>query len=321
MKKYIITDRRCGLGDAILNLAASWYLAKEHGCGVIIDWRRLPYTLKNEETFERHHLNLYNSIYSLPDPIDGVSFHFPEEFPEVFFGPKTQQGHPYDLDHLPCIEQEEKNEESILKYLSESRFVRNTMRFGQANKIYPVMRRVSGRKFSYWDFFKNLPILDSIKEELDEFSDYAINEKTVAIHFRHGNGETIMGRGPNWISPEEAVEEIVKEAKGFLGSPLEDYNYCIFSDHPEGEKLLLQSLPNSYCKPKTLPPEGSGAIHFSQHLNPVVSFQESIKDMHLMTRCAYILWTHHSTFSLPARHFINKKNQHMLFKINNEVSL
>ena len=77
--KYIITDRRCGLGDAILNLAASWYIAREYGCGVIIDWRRLPYTLKDEKTFERHHLNLYNSIYKLPDPIDGVSFHFPEE--------------------------------------------------------------------------------------------------------------------------------------------------------------------------------------------------------------------------------------------------
>ena len=40
MGKYIITDRRCGLGDALLNVAASWYLGKRYNRDVIIDWRR-----------------------------------------------------------------------------------------------------------------------------------------------------------------------------------------------------------------------------------------------------------------------------------------
>ena len=313
--KYIITDRRCGLGDAILNLAASWYLARQHNCGVIVDWRRLPYTIINEETFERHNLNLYNSIFKLPPSIEGITFHLPEEFPDVFMGPKTKDGHPYDLDHLPCIEQDEKEISTVLSHLDNSNFIRTSMRFGQANKIYPAMRRVTNPRFNYYNFFCQIPLHQSIQDDIKEFTDYAINERTVAIHFRHGNGETIMGRGANWISCEEGVQEIKEEAEKFLSGKLEDYNYCIFSDTPKAEKLLLDAFPNSYCKPKTLPPEGSGGVHFSTELNPILSFQESIKDMYLMAACSYILWTQHSTFSLPARHIIDPQKQHMLFEI------
>ena len=61
MKKYIITDRRTGLGDVLLNLSACWYLGQRYNRDVIIDWRRLPYNLKNTETWTRYEVNLFQT--------------------------------------------------------------------------------------------------------------------------------------------------------------------------------------------------------------------------------------------------------------------
>jgi len=313
--KYIVTDRRCGLGDAILNLAASWFIAKKHEMDVIIDWRRLPYTVQDYESYHRHHLNLYNCIFKLPPSIEGVNFHHPEEFPSLYLGPKTEDGHPYDTDHLPVLDQDAKEEGNVEAILDSGPFIRTSMRFGQANKYYLQLRRVNSFNFNYWSFFNQLPLNDSIKSRFDKTTKDYIKPDTVAIHFRHGNGETIMGRGANWVSCEEGVKIIKKEAKKFLGRRWDEFYFLIFSDTPLGEKLLLEEFPNSAATPKTLPDEGTGGVHFDTSLNPIASFQDSIIDMLLMTKCTRIMYTQHSTFSLPARMNMPDHDQHMLFQI------
>tara|TARA_X000001036_G_scaffold440125_1_gene494676 strand:- start:12124 stop:13074 length:951 start_codon:yes stop_codon:yes gene_type:complete len=313
--KYIITDRRCGLGDAILNLAGSWFVAKKHDMDVIIDWRRLPYTIQDYDSYHRHHINLYNSIFQLPPEIEGVNFHLPEEFPSLYLGPKTEDGHPYDTDHLPVLDQDAKESGNVEAILNSGSFIRTSMRFGQANKYYPQLRRINSFNFNYWSFFNQLPLNSSIKQRFKAATDKYIKPNTVAIHFRHGNGETIMGRGANWVSCEDGVKTIKKESKKFLGKHWDQCDFLIFSDTPLGEKLLLEEFPNSTATPKTLPEEGSGGVHFDASLNPIVSFQDSIIDMLLMTKCNKIMYTQHSTFSLPARMNMPDDNQHMLFQI------
>jgi hypothetical protein len=318
MKKYFITDRRTGLGDCLLNLAACWYLGKKHSRDVIIDWRRLPYTIKDYESYTRHHINLYNSVFKIPDSIDGVNFHLIEEFPDLFIGPKSQDGHPYDLDHLPHLDQTNTHPDYVNKILKSGDFIRNSMRFGQTNKSYSDLSPGIEycKNFDYLTFFSNLKLSKNINSLISSLKSKFIKKNTVAIHFRHGNGESIRGRGENWIGPENGALKIKEEIVKFLGNDLSAFNFLIFSDSIEAERELLKKLSNSHVALKKDNAPQDGGAHFNVKLNPIKSFQESAIDMILMSFCNYIFYTDKSMFSVLARLKIPKSNQKMIFDIN-----
>lgn len=329
-RKFIITDRRCGLGDSLLNIAAAWYLGHCYNRDVIVDWRRLPYTLTSWDTYERHHINLFSSLFGCPAPLEGVKFFFPENFPEIALGPKASDGFPADLDHLPLLDQHERDLKKAENLLNGPLYIRTSMRMGQANRCFSRLRTVNCPNFNFWNFLVSLPIAGPVADRLDHFhpgkfssnegkkfpsADGSFTNPTVAVHFRHGNGEKIMGRGSNWIDSKKGTQIIREEAEKFLGKDLNKFNFFICSDSPSGEKFLKESLPNSFSFPKSLPAEGDSSIHFNTDLNPVASLQESFIDMMLMAKCSHIMYTQHSTFSMAARFNIPKANQRMLFKI------
>ena len=275
----------------------------------------LPYTLTSWKTYERHHINLFSSLFSCPPPLEGVNFLFPENFPNVLLGPKAKDGFPFDLDHLPLLDQEEAGLHKAEAILKKGPFIRNSMRMGQKNQCFRRLNVINCSNFNFWNFLNSLPICSPVAQQINSFCPKKFGRRTVAVHFRHGNGEKIMGRGSNWIDSKKGVEIIRNEAIKFLGEDLNKFNFFICSDSPSSEKLLKESLPNAFSFPKELSKEGGSAVHFNTSLNPVSSMQESFIDMMLMSKCNYIMYTQHSTFSIPARFNIKKENHRMLFKI------
>ena len=190
------------------------------------------------------------------------------------------------------------------------------MRFGEANVYYPELRQIDSDNFNYVNFLCNLKLNNCLDIKLSELKSKFIKNSTVAIHFRHGNGEKIMGRGANWISPSEGAAIIKTEAEKFLGDRLSKFNFLIFSDSPDCESELLKKIPNSSVPIEKNNLKNQGGIHFNTLLNPIESIQDSVLDMFLMIYCKYILYTQHSTFTIPCRKKIPKSKQKILFKIN-----
>jgi len=316
MKKYIVTDRRTGLGDVLLNLSACWYLGQRYNRDVIIDWRRLPYNLKNTETWTRYEVNLFHCLFMSPPQLQGVNFLFPENFDEISFGPKTKEGYPFDLDHLPIVCQEStsfKTEDKLLKDKSH-KFVRCSMRMGQKNECFTRLRTINKENFNYWFFINSMPLCIPIQDQIDKFR-RAINSKTVGIHFRHGNGEDWWMAGkPKFNNLEETVDQIIKSAEKNLEGSLDEYNFKIFSDSPSARDMLYNKLPNAEKSDSELPEEGKGPLHFDTQSYPIKSLQDSFLDMMKLAHCTYLLYTEHSTFSIPAIHNISKKRSFKLFK-------
>ncbi len=317
MGKYIITDRRCGLGDALLNLAATYLLAQEYGRDVIIDWRRLPYTLCEPDSWRRHHLNVFRSVFQRPRPLNGVNFLFPEEVGELFLGYKTQEGYPFDLDNLPDLMT---TDADILLRSSET-YIRSPLRIGEytvPESFGPFFKRLEPLNtpaLRFRDFLSHLKPIPLITARINCFVEKFLKEATVAIHYRHGNGEDIMGRGSNWIGHRRAVKEIEEEARDLLGSAWKDYVFLLCSDAPEGEVLLKRAFPRHCVLSKDLPPQEEGSIHFAEGLNPIQSIQDSFIDMALMARCSHLLFTDQSTFSLWAQQTIPLERQRPLFRL------
>ena len=316
MNKYIITDRRTGLGDVLLNLSACWYLGQRYNRDVIVDWRRLPYNLKNNETWERHEVNLFHCLFMSPPTLQGVNFLFPENFDEISFGPKTKDGYPFDLDHLPIVDQESKSfktEDQLLKN-SNQKFIRCSMRMGQKNDCFHRLRTINKDNFNYCFFINSMPLALPIEEEINNFRK-KVNSKTVGVHFRHGNGEDWWMSGkPKFENLEETVNQIVKDAEKNLEGSLDKYNFKIFSDSPTARQMLFEKLPNSEKSGAKLPEENEGPLHFDINSYPIKSLQDSFLDMMKLSHCTYLLYTEHSTFAIPAIHNISKDRAFKLFK-------
>jgi hypothetical protein len=331
MNRFLITDRRCGLGDSLLNLAATWYLAKRYKRDVIIDWRRLPYTIKNTENWQRHQVNLFHSLFSsLPDQLEGVNFLFPEQFSEIYFGPKTEEGYPFDLDHispidhaesqLDALERKTDKKETISLLESKEVFVRNSMRMGESNKIFPELEedifllKISQSDFNFWNFLTSLPVCAPVEEKIKNFYPQKFGSHTAAVHFRNGNGEKTTHRDLGQYELQSATILIREEAEKLLGSDFNKFNFFVCTDSPTGEKLLKERLPNAFSFPKVVPAKGDGPIHFNTRLSPISSIQESFIDMMLMSKCSHIIYTKSSTFSIPALFNIKRENQLPLFR-------
>jgi hypothetical protein len=324
--KYLITDRRCGLGDTILNLYATWFLAFKLKRHVIIDWRRLPYNITCFEKYTRHHINLFHSLFASARNLKGVKFYFVEEFSDLFLGPKTKDGFPFDLDHIPSIEDGDIN----------PKFLRMHSRLGQIDEehIRELAPALHTKGYNFLDFFLNpkepsesapnykklLPLHEfidhfnlskTVGEIIHKFkNDHLSNNEVTGIHFRHGNGENIVGRSSNWISVDKACEFIINKVSL---KPSEYYFVC--SDNYKAKKKLLEFLPNSFsCD--NIDTELSSALHLNADLNPIKTIKDSFVDMMLLRSCKNLYLTYGSTFSVLACSNKTRSNVFELFPID-----
>lgn len=305
--KYFITDRRSGLGDALLNLVATWWLAKEYGGSVIIDWSKLPYTVTNWDrdggNFSRHKVNIFNSLFEMPPPLEGVKFETPEQFSELFFDDWNNALK--DINELPLVKMNGQHLEETLK---QGDFIRVRSRLG-APFSHPKFPRAVD--FNFVDFFNHLPIQKKLKKEIDKFFDSNFKKNsTVGLHLRHGTGESVQGRTRRECSPELKVKEVLEFSKDKLGD-LEKFKYFICTDNQECEDLLLKKFPNSFSFPKKLPSlsddnssyhqSHQGASHYNPHLNPINSIKEAFFDLYLLSRCDVFMGSNYSVFSYLAQ--------------------
>jgi hypothetical protein len=247
--------------------------------------------------------------------MQGVHFLFSENFDKISFGPKTKDGYPFDLDHLPLISQEATSFASVDGVLknNKSRFVRCDMRMGQKNACFSRLKTINSSNFNYWFFINSLPLCIPVKDRLHNVKK-GINNNTVGIHFRHGNGETWwMGGKPRFKNIEESVEGIVRSVKKNLGDDLSKFNFRIFSDSPDARARLKDLLPKSQQSSSTLPAAGEGALHFDTNSHPIASIQDSLIDMLHLAACPYLFYTEHSTFSIAALHNTAPERTHKLF--------
>ena len=317
--KYFVTDRRCGLGDALLNLAAAWWLGKKLERDVIIDWSKLPYTVSDwsggEGNIKRYSINLFPSLFKHPDPLEGVSFHQPEQFRELFFCDKG--GVLQDVNDLPLIRPNTAG--AVLKKLStKEKIIRVRPRAGAPFDYpgFPNFQSLNRRLFDFPSFFAHLQLQDVIKEKIDNFHQAHFNNKRViGIHLRHGSGEAMAGKNRGTQAPEQYARNALAVISAKLGD-LKEFKFFICSDDKECEESALDLFPNSFNFPKTLPSENDvldytherhqNALHYNPVMNPIDSIQDSLIDLILLSRCDILAGSKNSAFTILARSIVSE---------------
>jgi hypothetical protein len=310
--RYFITDRRCGLGDSFLNLAATWWLAKKHNRSVIVDWRQLPYNISNWDRkggqFHRHKINLFFSLFKEPSPLEGVSFENPEAFSFLYF---DDHNNPLkDINEIPIIRPR-------FHHLDTSRLI-------QHEDILRFRPRV-GDKFMYpnfpssdcgvgefdlpW-FFNHFKIQPTILNTIEAFrEEHFTKEKTLGIHLRHGNGER-----KTQCDIDRVTEGSIRKIQNALPDYL-DYNIFVCSDNQYVEECFKKNIPSSFSYPKIYPSEDTGsllhqthqgALHYHPDLNPIQSIQEAFIDMVLLSKCTALAYSQSSVFNCLSRCAVKK---------------
>ena len=300
--KYFVTDRRCGLGDALLNLAATWWLAKEFKRSVIVDWSKLPYTISNwgwaEGNFHRHPINLFQSLFRSPAPLEGVVFEQPEQFRELFFDEV------HSVNELPVI----RKGGSFTKELTKEKIVRVKPRMGERNKL----NLPTPSEFDLVSFFNHLKLQSVVQDKLSAFKEEHFgSKKIIGVHLRHGSGEKVRGQKRGTQSTRAYVEAALKTVESQV-SALNEYAVFVCTDDGDCEEVALDLFPNSFSFPKVLPRESDlpqpqndkahkQALHYNPAMNAVDSIQDSLIDLILLCECEILAASKGSVFNCLAR--------------------
>lgn len=281
-KGFVVANRNCGLGDILGNLALCWYLAKDQGKDLIIDWQKTVY---HHHTFGD---NLFPLVFNKSN-IDGVQLFEPHDFPGVY----EQQ-----------IKAKYINKDSG-RMLKDFKF-KNTC-FN--NKDYFAHR-----------FFSKLEIKPEIQKDINDFyQKNLLNKYVISVHFRFGDHgslakpstkKALNQSGKN--TKEQIIENAVKsysekinEIKKFH----KDAVVLIFTDC----ELFSKVLSNMYNCIDTASeyPEDGQAFHLSRFKNAYEKIRESVYLTWLMKSHSDFLLYSHSNFNYLPRLFI--KNQVKMF--------
>ena len=281
-KGFIVARRNCGLGDILGNLALCWYLAKDQGKDLIVDWQKTVY---HHHTFGD---NLFPLVFNKSN-IDGVQIFEPHDFSGVY----EQQ-----------IKPKYKNKYSGMM-LKDFKFKNTSFN----NKDYFAHR-----------FFSKLEIKPEIQKDINDFyQKNLLNKYIISTHFRFGDHGSLAkpstkkalnpsGKNTKIQIVENAVKlysEKIYEIKKFH----KDAVVLIFTDC----KLFSNILSNSHdCVDTTNEyPEDGQAFHLSQFKNPYEKIRESVYLTWLMKSYSDFLLYSHSNFNYLPRLFI--KNQIKMF--------
>ena len=307
--KYFVTDRRCGLGDVLLNLAATWWLAKEFKRSVIVDWSKLPYAVLNwgrdGGNFHRHSINLFPSLFRPPAPLEGVAFEQPEQFRELFF---DEWNHALkDVNELPLIKPDTPFT-TLEKELAEEKIIRVGGWWWGEHSYFPKLK-----EFDFVSFFNHLKLQSVIQDKLSVFKEeHFSSKKIVGLHLRHGSGESdpnqprASRRKRGAQNVRAYVEAALKTVESQV-SALNEYAVFVCTDDGDCEEVALDLFPNSFSFPKALPRESDcqslqqQALHCNPAMNAVDSIQDSLIDLILLSECEIFAGSKSSAFNCLAR--------------------
>lgn len=281
-KGFVVANRNCGLGDILGNLALCWYLAKDQGKDLIIDWQKTVY---HHHTFGD---NLFPLVFNKSN-IDGVQLFEPHDFPGVY---EKQIKAKYI----------NKNSGGMLKDFKFKNTCFN-------NKDYFAHR-----------FFSKLEIKPEIQKDINDFyQKNLLNKYVISVHFRFGDHGSLAKPSSKKAlnqSGKNTKEQIIENAVKLYSEKIneikkfhKDAVVLIFTDC----ELFSRVLSNMYNCIDTVSeyPEDGQAFHLSRFKNAYEKIRESVYLTWLMKSHSDFLLYNHSNFNYLPRLFI--KNQVKMF--------
>lgn len=284
-EKYFITSRNCGLGDTLCNVHACFYFAKKYNGSVVIDWRRLPYN-----NFSKNKINLFHSIFNLPNQIDGIKFYSFEEISECHDLEFSGENYPWIG---PGLSQEDA-ERTILN----NKFLNIDSRTAEGCVNHTELQGVTYLLSEYTNFWNKFEIKEQVKNKIQNFKEkYFDSNNVIGIHIRHGNGELRGGYDKPWYSYESTKQKILEILNREYPENIDSKFFFICSDNQKSNDEFINTFPNSFSTQKRYIEDGSGSLH-AHNTNAIECIQSAFIDMELLSHCKLGIFTEHSVFNV-----------------------
>lgn len=298
--KYIVCDRKGGLGDILANIYSCWLIAKEFNRGLIIDCRETPYNWFRTPYDDVQHvpINNFECIFLFKNEIGGVKFYLPSHIDDYMFRPTSKNY--WSKDDLISIDRLNQNDIQNNKYLSSKHIdlLNSSIKFLRSDVIfYNMLPYVS-------TFFDEFELNNTIKEKINTISSKYDFTNTCGFHIRYGNNSetTNPRRYPGWRSISTIFEDIDK----IINLNKSKYNnFFICSD----TQLIIDKFINRYNSSFSISTThgnyGDIVSLLNHELCPIKLIQEAFLDMYFLKKCKHIYITNESMFTLLSKYIVS----------------
>ena len=310
-EKYFITNRHCGLGDALCNVYGAYSFAKKYGGSVVIDWRWLTYN-----NLEKQRINLFHSIFKIPNEIDGVKFYTFEEVPELHDFDNVHNN--YHWIHRDSPERKVSLDE-VDKMIYSNKyinvyFINMSCKLGESSPNwishnYQELANIEGVECfveNYLSFWNNFEVHNNIKRKLDYYRQkYFSSGNVIGVHIRHGNGQIRAMYDFHWYFYDGVKQKIDEILKTEYPAGIDNKKFFICADNKKCTDDFLKLYPNSFSAEKIYLEEGIGPQHELCN-NSIMSIQDAFIDMELLSSCELGILTSRSVFNLSPSLKLNR---------------
>lgn len=189
--RYVVVRwTNSGIGDHLSALLAGWWIARESGRSLVVDWRGSRFAVDpGRNTFARW--------FTLPAEVDGVPIIADErvndlDLPSPYFWPKWSAQALRAIAHVSHTKEEIAGVKALVSqpHRDEPTIVINQ---------HMALPRDRG---SLTPIIEALNFAEDIREVTDSFLTRQLSARRfVGIHIRHGNGENIGRRAAFWLDP------------------------------------------------------------------------------------------------------------------------
>lgn len=263
-KKTVVAKGYYGLGGNLSVLASAMRLAKNFDCNLVVDWKDGFYGLKEEDIFSR--------VFKYPDSnlellTKGTHKVWPPEWQDYI-----EQTRPHkNINGLQLSRVTSEMIEDSNEILSDSY---DTFVVSRDDKYWHHGQYESEIK----SLLLNVRLADSLQQKVDS---YDVDEDTVAVHFRHGNGElTVVPPDINWFY-SQVDKYLDRGAK----------NIFLCTDCFRVIELFRERYPGLvFSSDKKYPANGQGAMHYAvTDTGNIRAISEAIIDIWTMAKAGFLV--------------------------------
>jgi len=252
--KYLICKRGAGLGDSLHCMSICWWMAKQTGRTLVIDWTDNQWYAARNRLNVNVFLDLFEKLtcatcFDGRPPIDRPSGKFVHNIPQYF-------PHKAASSETPALE----------------------LNCFLLDQIAPENLR---------PFYDDLVLIPFVQKMLDEFAEEHFgNEKVFGIHIRHGDGEKghFVRIGRVFKHPDKIVDRVVKRAKQEQSAT--GCKVFLATDSLDMYDAIKEQIPDVIFRMGWRPPRNKGGIlQLAARNEPTKALHDAAVDMWLLSRC------------------------------------
>lgn len=275
MKKILISHRRAGLGDCLIQAANSWFWAKKNNLRLYVAWYRSLY-------LEEKNLNAFFFLFDFPQNLEGVEIIKQNKINIILF-----QILRITLRILKRFNFDTSNFRYLCKYI-----IYTDGTFSPKPELKP--------------FFDSLKLKDAQNQKFEEFlSKNFSGKKIIGLHVRYYPiSLKYTNHSEFWINEEKTLNHIAQVVR----DEQRMYNYDCFiflsTDSIKVQKFLQKKLENVIIY-KPLKPiiNTNKEKHYQINCN---SIEDTLIEMFLLSRCQVLMRYTNSWFAYYASLYADK---------------